>query len=484
MRKFLIYTTVCAIALLCAGCMHVERSSGDVPAMFPDYADITIPYNIAPLDFRVDGADAITVKAQGKSVYSYRSRGELMRFPIKAWKRMLDAEKGGRIEVDVTCKVDGEDKPLQHFFWDVSADAIDRYLSYRLIEPAYEVWNTIQIEERDVETFGTRLLGDNEGAGRCCMNCHTSNGDGTSYMHLRGSNGGTILNRNGKIVKLDTKTDSTMGGAVYGDISRDGRYGVFAAANITFAIHSQLGKRMDVFDTASDLLVIDFDNLTVTDSKAVKGAGYQETFPCFSADGRVIFFCRARHLEQPDSTAMLQYDIVAVSFAPETGKVGSQVRMVMSGGRHNVSFSHLKCSPDGRYLMATASQYGTFPVWHPEAELWMIDLSNGQINVMAGTNAWRADTYHSWSSNSRWIVFASKRDDNVYGRPYIAHVDENGKTGKAFVLPQKDPESYRMTLKSFNLPELYRQSEDYGAKEISRYYSSNDVKKVTYKSEY
>lgn len=472
--------------ILIAGCRkNADLTDADSRTMFPDYTDITVPCNIAPLNFRIAAAHRISVDVTGVSeTYSFESRGSLMKFPMKKWKSMLSSEKGGTVDVNVRYvdENSGEEVSLSPFHWTVSEDSIDRYMSYRLISPAYEVWNSISVAERDMETFRIRLLGDNSNAEKCCMNCHTSNGAGTSYIHLRGANGGTVLNRNGDLIKLNTKTDSTMGGAVYGDISRDGRYGVFAAANITFGMHSQWNRRMEVYDTGSDLLVIDFDSLTVTDSKAVKGLEYQETFPCFSADGRVILFCRARHLEQPDSTMQMMYDIAAVSFNPETGQIGENVRTLVSGARHGVSFSHLKCSPDNRFLLVTAASYGTFPVWHPEAELWLIDMTNGKINTMPETNAYGADTYHSWSSNSRWIAFASKRDDNIYGRPYIAYVDKEGRTGKPFLLPQKNPDVYKTTMKSYNLPELYQVKEVYNARKTASFYNHIECEQVRYKS--
>lgn len=480
-----IYFVLSAL-LLMTGCRKMaDGTAAEDRKMFPDYADITVPCNIAPLNFRIDAADRITVNVNGSSGnYSFKSHGSLMKFPIKRWKSMLDAEKGGKLDVEVRYRDagSGEDVSLPSFQWTVAEDSIDHYMSYRLISPAYEVWNIISVEERDMETFSTRLLGDNSNADKCCMNCHTSNGNGTSFMHLRGANGGTILNRGGKLIKLNTKTDSTMGGAVYGDISRDGRYGVFAAANITFAMHSQWNRRMEVYDTGSDLLVIDFDRLTVTDSRAVKGEEYQETFPCFSADGRVILFCRARHMEQPDSTMQMMYDIAAIRFNPETGCLGDSVITLVSGARHGVSFSHLKCSPDNRFLLVTAASYGTFPVWHPESELWLIDMNNGKINTMPATNAYGADTYHSWSSNSRWIAFASKRDDNIYGRPYIAYIDKDGNACKPFLMPQKNPDIYKTTMKSYNLPELYRVKEVYNARSTASFYNRIECEQVRYKS--
>ena len=481
----LLYGLLLAVTASCGtnrGGEPLAEISGS--GMFPDYTDITIPCNIAPLNFRIDGSTAISVQVSGKSQYKFKCRGPLMRFPLKAWRKMLEAEAGEKLQVNVSFRTASGDGQLDGFFWQVAPEPLDRFLSYRLIEPAYEVWNNILVEERNVENFNARLLGDNTNAGKCCMNCHTSNGGGTSYMHLRGATGGTLLNRNGNLLKLDTRTDSTMGGAVYGDISADGRYGVFAAAGITFAMHSRTDMRMEVYDTASDLLVVDFDSLTVTDSRAVKGTEYQETFPCFSADGKLILFCRAKHLEQPDSTMRMMYDIAAVSFDPATGRVGDSVRTLMSGARHNVSFSHLKCSPDNRFLLVTAAQYGTFPIWHPESQLWLIDIKTGHINVMSRTNAPGADTYHSWSSNSRWIAFASKRDDGVYGRPYIAFIDTDGNSGKPFVLPQRDPDVYRTSMKSYNLPELYTVGEPYNARTTASVYSKMETTHVTYKPNY
>ncbi len=474
MKKHIII--IASFVLLLAGCSHRTADTGK--GMFPDYSDVTIPCNIAPLNFRIDGAGKISVTVKGNSgEYRFTGRKGLVKFPVSKWHSMLEAEKGSSLNVNVEWNNDGNRS--QSFTWTVASDSIDRYMSYRLIEPAYEVWNGIQIEQRDMESFRSVLLGDNRNAELCCMNCHTTNRNGTTFMHLRGAKGGTILNRNGKLTKLNTRTENT-GGGVYGDISADGRYGVFTTADITFAIHSRVDLRMEVFDKRSDLVVVDFDNLTVTDSPATSGEEFQETFPCFSADGRTIFFCRAVHHEQPDSISEMHYDIAVVQFDPETGKMGDRVITIVPAGE-NLSFSHLKASPDGHWLMATAAQYGTFPVWHKESDIWLIDLQTRKIDNLPVVNAFGADTYHSWSSNSRWVVFASKRDDMVYGRPYIAYVGPDGKAGKPFLLPQKDPDKYLTTLKSFNLPELYTIPEVYDARDVASFYNSVTPEQVQYK---
>lgn len=65
-----------------------------------------------------------------------------------------------------------------------------------------------------------------------------------------------------------------------------------------------------------------------------------------------------------------------------------------------------------------------------------------------------SESWHSWSSNGRWIVFSSKRDSGVFTRVYIAYVDRNGRVSKPIPLPQKDPMHYESCLWTYSVPEL------------------------------
>jgi len=70
------------------------------------------------------------------------------------------------------------------------------------------------------------------------------------------------------------------------------------------------------------------------------------------------------------------------------------------------------------------------------------------------TYSTQCDSFHSWSSNSRWIVFSSKRDDGLFARPYFSYLDADGKAHKPFVLPQEDPTYYDSCIRTYNAPEL------------------------------
>ena len=482
MKRTLAYITLVLLLAACGGRQNCTPSSSAAP-MMPDYTDITLPCNIAPLNFEVEGADALRLEIVGGQSYRFRSRGPQLRFPMKAWKAMLQAETGGTLRLTLDARYGKQWTRFAPFQWTVSPDSLDRYLSYRLIEPAYEVWNVLSIEERDVESFKTRLLADNTITESTCINCHTANrGDGpqVSFMHVRGKKGGTLYQKDGQIRKLNTATDSTAGAAVYGEISADGRYGIFTTADIRPILHSGRFDKLEVFDASSDLILLDFEKGTVTDSPLVKGADFQETFPCWSADGKTIYFCRAASLPQPAGTFDMHYDLYAIGFDPRTGRLGDTLTKVVDAAAAGKSVSFPKCAPDGRHILLSVSDFGTFPIWHHETDLWLYDLQTGAIDTLPGVNGRYADSYHCWSSSGRWICWASKRDDRLYGRPYFAHISPEGEVSKPFVLPQKNPRTYLTTLKSYNIPELYRTEESYDAAFVSRFYSRMETEKMHY----
>jgi hypothetical protein len=100
------------------------------------------------------------------------------------------------------------------------------------------------------------------------------------------------------------------------------------------------------------------------------------------------------------------------------------------------------------------ADYGQFHIWHHSADLYVKDLQSGEVRPLDKANSFAADSYHSWSSNGRWLVVASRREDGSYSRPYIAYFDKEGKAHKAFLLPQKDPEFNLLRMKSYNVPEF------------------------------
>ena len=144
------------------------------------------------------------------------------------------------------------------------------------------------------------------------------------------------------------------------------------------------------------------------------------------------------------------------------------------------SVSFPRMSPDGKFLLFTVSAYGTFPIWHKEADLYMLDLKTNKYVNMDNINSDDVDSYHSWSSNNRWIVFSSRRGDGLYTRIYIAYIGKDGKTGKAFLLPQKDPAFYDDFMKSYNIPEMVKGKVDVDSYLIARKAMGTNGNSVTF----
>ncbi len=468
----------CLVWMICllAGCTptpkQIEDTTGPIP-MYPDYTDIRIPANIAPLNFLLrNDADAMRVTIKGESKELRFSFGKKAMFPLEQWKNLLEQEKGNRLRITVTARV--KDKWLRYpsFYWQIVAEKLDDYISYRLIEPGYEVWNKIQLCERKISSFRERVFADNQDTDGSCMNCHIyGNKKGSlSMFHLRGKQGGTLLNRDGYLRKLRLSNDSLPNGTVYGDFHPSGQLAVFSTNIIIPAFHSQGNKRLEVYDTTSDLVVADFRKKRLHTSPRTSRKDELETFPTFSPDGKWIYYCSAPLRPLPDSILSLKYSLYRIAFDEETLEWGQQIETVWDARKHGGSACHPKISPNGKYLLFTVADYGTFPIRHPETDLRMMDLQTEKIDPLPAVNSDKSDTYHSWSSNSHWFVFASKRDDGLYGKPYFTYVDSAGRAYKPFVLPQEDPEHYDITLKSYNIPELSTSELPFDAEDIREIY--------------
>ena len=451
----------------------VDGSEGPL-VIYPDYKYVTIPANIAPINFRyaMDGVrNARTTFTLGDR--SVTLKGAEVEWNLKKWKAFVDGSEGKVISVTAEAVVNG--KPVTDS-WSVyvSEDSIDGWLTYRLIEPSYQMYHEISIKERCIENFDETTICDWKHTDNACMNCHVhgqSRGDYSLY-YIRGPKGGSILNQNGKLRKLSLKADGMLSATVYGELHPEGRFGVFSTNIILPSFHAESVARMEVYDSASDLTVADFENNRMINAPHVARADKFETFPCFSADGKSVFWCVADTVSLPDRITEAKYDLVRASFDPETGLIGEQVDTVWSGRAHGGSVCHPKASPDGRWLMFTVANYGTFPLFHPECMLFLADLLTGEIRPMDEIKGNKSDSYHSWSSNSRWFVFASKRGDGQYGKPYFCHIDENGRTTKPFVLPQKSAHFYVYNLKSFNVPDLGNASTGMTARDAHRMFKA------------
>ncbi len=488
MNKYIIYISFFAVLIISGGCAETVKSPkiiDQIPVVFPDYTGVTIPVSIAPLNFRVeDEYTKIDARIKGMGQDEIHVQGDrYISIPDVQWKKLLAENINGHIRIVVSIKRTEEWYQYQPFTIYISEYPIDYGLVYRLIAPGYETYGKMGIYQRELSGFEQTALLENTLVPAGCMNCHSFclNDPGQMSLHLRGKYGGTVIMKDDQMDLYDTKTDQTITAGVYPFWHPSGKYIAYSVNQTQQAFHEVRDERIEVFDMQSDIVVYNTETNEMFSCPQLKSKEAFETYPSFSPDGRTLYFCTAEAKNLPDEYDQLRYSLCSISFNPETATFGNHVDTLVSAKAWDKSVSLPRPSPDGKYLMYTMAEYGNFLIWHREADLWLMDLRTGETREITEANSDDADSYHSWSNNSHWFVFGSRRLDGLYTRPYIASVDDEGKVSKPFLLPQHDPEYYDLSLYSFNVPEFVSGPVKMNAREVEKKALSGERKQIKYR---
>ena len=450
---------------------NVQKVKGQ-PAIYPDYVGVTIPVGIAPLDFSMadDGFDRLDVEVKGSRQGSVHAAGAYADFDIDEWHQLLEANRGGQLTLTVCARKDGRWTQFADFNIFVSADALDEWgITYRRIPPSYKIYSKMGLYQRDLATFDESPLLLNTQAPGACLNCHTANRTNPDQyvFHVRGGHGATVIHNartsggantpggDADVELLKARNDSLGGSMVYPSWHPGGRYCAFSTNSTSQMFHTAGPKRIEVYDSSSDVFVYDTQTHQILEDTLIMRKYWAENTPAFSHDGRWLYFTTARRQVYPTDYDKEMYSLCRVSFDAATGRLGQQVDTLISAAVTGKSTTWPRPSYDGRHLMFTQTNYGYFSVWHPEADLWLLDLQTLQSRPLDEVNSPRAESLHTWSATSRWFLFTSRRDDGLYTRVYFAHIDRDGKATKPFMLPQRNPKRfYQQLLYSFNTPDF------------------------------
>lgn len=439
--------------------VDVERN--ELPPIFPDYTNTVIPPNVAPLNFQltIPYTDAWVVFTAGADSWEVRARKGQFTLPASRWKKMLTENAGKDISVRVMAKNEQQWVGYAPFTLSVAVETMDPYIAYRLIEPGYELWSQMGLYQRDLESYKQSPIMENKLSDGNCMNCHSFRMQNPDQMlfHMRGGLACTMLVDGEKVEKLNTKTEQTMSSLVYPSWHPSGRFVAFSVNDTKQAFHMNDVNRIEVYDFKSDVVVYDTEKHEIVTSHLLYGSDIYETFPTFSPDGRTLYFCSADYVEEmPITFDEVHYSLCAIAFDPDTRRFGTAIDTLYNARTEGRSVSFPRVSPDGQFLMYTLSDYGGFSIWHKDADLYMTRLSTGEHYPLVAANSDDVESYHSWSSNSRWVVFSSRRIDGLYTRPHFAYVDAQGQIGKPFLLPQKKVDFYHRFMYSYNIPEFIK----------------------------
>ncbi|MEG0949220.1 MAG: hypothetical protein RR303_03530 [Bacteroidales bacterium] len=457
--------------LACACNMsRIDMQSDEVIGIVPDYCGITVPYNIAPLNFSVPGIENGFIQVEGKRAGRkvFKIWNGNVEFPVTAWKKLLEKEKGGKLKFTIATPSEHGFTGYAPFEIEIADEPIDPFLVYRLIEPGYELWGEMGIYQRSLENFREEALIENKSTAMNCMNCHSfcEREPEKMLFHMRADYSGTYVMKDEKYRKLNLKNCAGLKSLVYPAWHPQGRFIAFSTNDTKQGFHVNDRNRIEVYDRSSDIVLYDTHENRLFTTPLLYSKDRFETFPTFSPDGKSLYYCSAKARPMPDLYKEVHYDLCRIDFHPETGKTGQQADTIYkSEAQSSASFPRI--SPDGRYLLFTVSDYGNFSIWHKEADLKMIDLKSGKEVDLSAWNSRETESYHSWSSNGKWVVFSSRRMDGLYTRPFLGYMRADGSAGKAFVLPQKYTRYYDELMKSYNIPEFLTRPANLSAYQVT-----------------
>ena len=441
-------------------------------SIYPDYKGVVVPPNIAPLNFlvRSPGRDYVAVLGNGKEELVVSAQAsQTIQFDEAAWHHLLEAHQGDSLQMTIYSRSSTGWVRYPAYSFYIAREEIDPYVAYRLIEPGYSYYRQLGLYQRNLTNFDVRPIYENnrrfDYTDNHCVNCHSFQQYQTDRMlfHVRTNHGGTVLVQGDEVRKLEFPRKTIPMGAVYPAWHPAKDWIVFSSNRTGQAFHLQNEEKVEVMDMASDLFLYDATQdrtawIWQTDSVL-------ETFPAWSPSGDYLYYCAAdvrsvnahpKSLSAGDfllNYRAIHYNIMRLPFDDKTQTFGA-AECVVDCAAEGKSATLPRLSPDGRYLLFTEGDYGQFHIWHKSADLSVKDLETNETYPLSEANSNDADSYHAWSSNGRWIVFSSRRDDGSYTRLYLTYFDTEGKAHKAFLLPQLDPAQNLLLLKSYNVPEF------------------------------
>lgn len=442
-------------------------SVGRLARIHPDYCGLVCPPNIAPLNF--------VVKEEGKEyfvkIYSDKGRpieihGKQAKVVIdqKSWHRLLEANRGGKLYFEIFVKTaEGQWTLFDRIENKIANEDIDNFAMYRKMHPTHvQYYGNIGIYQRDLSSYSEQLILDRNYLGKGgCLNCHSFCGNSPDKMVIgirsRVYGISTLFIEDGMARKINTKFG-------YSCWHPSGRLVIYSVDDLPMFFHTARSEIRDTVGLDSCLAYYLVDSQAVKTVQALSRKERLETWPVWSADGKYLYFCSAPMLWAktkqipPNEYKDVRYNLVRISYDVASDEWGQEETLLSSADTLQ-SVGVPRTSPDGRWLSFCMFDYGFFPSWQKSSDLYLIDLEEAEqsgvfIPKRLEINSDDSESWHCWSSNSRWIIFSSKRDYGVFTRLYISYIDEKGNSYKPFLLPQKDPLFYESCLLTYNTAEL------------------------------
>jgi hypothetical protein len=441
------------------------NSIDQLPKIHPDYCGTVIPPNIAPLNFLVEEKGIqyfVKIHSGQGTPIEILSWTPMIKISEDSWHKLLSLNRGQELLIDIFVKAENQEwNKFQTITNKIANEEIDAFLVYRKIHPSHNTWCEMGLYQRNLQNFKESEVLKNDRYQYGCAHCHTFCDNSTDKMSIstRSSDykSSLLIVEGDKIYKIVEKFGFTSW-------HPSGR---LLALTINFpplVLHANRNEMRDIVDIDSWIGLYYIDSKEIRTIPQLSRKDWLENYPTWSPDGRYLYFCNVKMLwtdtktVPPEHFQESKYSLYRISYDIEKDQWG-EIETVLLADKTGLSINQPRVSPDGRWLTFSMCGYSCWPSYHPDSDLYILDLNatikSGQpVYRKMEINSDECESWHSWSSNSRWIVFSSKKGNPLFNRTYITYVDENGKQYKAFLVPNEDPTFYDSYLVTYTIPEL------------------------------
>ena len=397
----------------------------------------------------------ITVGISGTSrQWSFVTAQHRWWFPLKLWHTIQKeaVKRDAWIQVKgIRQKLNGSIQASKPVHFRISPWPADEAVVYRLVAPLFIPRKTPDTFVRDIRSFRVRTF--LSAHRKYCFNCHTfSSKTGTSGklgIQSRYMAGGSyelpvyfgvydIEEERGYKIRLPFGIQMTT----YMAWSPEGKKLAFSANQQLVTLSPVVYETQFAGEATSDIAIYDLLRNTTYLLPGASTPDSLEIYPWWTPDGEAIVYSSVPAGLHP---AQVRYDLRIIPFNDGKGGISRAISGASQNGKSNY---YPRFSPDGKWFCFTKSDGGSLIKSSSDLFLLPGDLE-GPARRLECNADFAADSWHSWSSNSRWLVFASKRDDGVFARLYLTQIDDEGHASPAVRLPVKNP-----PLESFNIPEF------------------------------